>query len=156
MDSLFNFLMVFLVLVVIVLFLLGALWGPLNRLLNGTPPSREAEPPRPVRNAVPSPPSIPPTRHRRARSLYRARGPRQIDYGFSYEQQSDDSWRVYITSQPGYGGRADDAHTTHRYSDGGRRYICWSATIRTLEQARQVSAMWADATEKYIHAGTRF
>lgn len=154
MDSFLSFVLVFSVLAILVLILLGALWGPLTRLLNDSPTPQGAQPTRNTDRATPRP--APPTRHRRVQSHYRARGPRRIDYGFSYEQQSDDTWRVYISSQPGYGGRADDAHTTHRYSDDGRRYICWSAPIRTLEQAKQVSAMWADATEKYIHEGTRF
>jgi hypothetical protein len=89
------------------------------------------------------------------KSKYRTRDG-QDDYHLSFEQQRDGSWRVYIEEQPGYRGRADDAHTTHRLSDGGRKYICWTNPLRTLPEAKQVAAMWADATQQYIRSGTRF
>lgn len=90
---------------------------------------------------------------------YHARSRRRLAvdaYAFSFEIQPGGDWRVYILQQPGYGGREEDAHSTHRLSDGGRRYICWSTIIPSLEQAKQVAAMWADATEKYVCDGTRF
>ena len=89
------------------------------------------------------------------KSSYRTRDG-QADYSYSIEQQRDGTWRVYIEGQPDYKGRDNDAHTTHRLSDGGRKYICWTAPLQTLGQAKQVAAMWADATQKYIQSGTRF
>ena len=80
----------------------------------------------------------------------------RADYRFSYERQSDGTWRAYIVSQPGYGSRDEGAHPTHRLSDGSRKYVCWSAPIPSLEQAKQVSALWADATQEYIRSGKRF
>jgi hypothetical protein len=158
MDSLTSFLLVFLLLVLLVLVLLGALWEPLNGLLNGTTSSQTGQP---VRNSSPQIPRTTQTsRSRGPRTLkYHARSNRHIEadaYAFSFEEQSDRNWRVYILRQPGYGGRVEDAHTTHRLTDGNRRYICWSASIPTLEQAKRVAAMWADATEKYICEGARF
>ena len=73
-----------------------------------------------------------------------------------YERQPGGDWRVYIAEQPSYRSRADGAHATHRLSDGDRRYICWSTAIPSLEEAKQVSALWADATQKYIRSGTTF
>jgi hypothetical protein len=97
--------------------------------------------------------------HRRsdgiARLSYRTKDGR-ADYSFSYERQSDGTWRAYIVSQPSYGGRDEGAHPTHRLSDGCRKYVCWSAPIPSFEQAKQVSAIWADATQEYIRGGKRF
>lgn len=89
------------------------------------------------------------------RSSYRTKDGR-ADYRFSYERQSDGTWRAYILNQPGYGGRDEGAHPTHRLSDGTRKYVCWSAPISTFEQAKKVSALWADATQGYIRSGKRF
>lgn len=80
----------------------------------------------------------------------------RADYKFSYERQSDSTWRAYILSQPPYGSRDEGAHATHRLSDGSRKYVCWSAPIPSFEQAKQVSALWADATQEYIRTGKRF
>lgn len=88
-------------------------------------------------------------------SLYRTRLGR-VDYRFSFELESAGSWRVYIMDQPSYGQRASDAHTTHRLSSGGRQYVCWTTRLRTLEEAKQVAALWAEATQNYIRTGTRF
>jgi len=89
------------------------------------------------------------------RLYYRTKDGR-AGYRFSYEQQPDGTWLAYIISQPGYGSRDDGAHSTHRLSDGSRKYVCWSAPIPSLEQAKQVSALWADATQEYIRTGKRF
>jgi len=89
------------------------------------------------------------------RATYRTKDGR-ADYSFSYERQSDGTWRAYIVSQPGYGGRDEGAHPTHRLSSGSRKYVCWSAPIPSLEQAKRVSALWADATQEYIRSGKRF
>jgi hypothetical protein len=86
---------------------------------------------------------------------YRTRDGR-ADYGFSFEGQRDGTWRVYIQSQPHYGGRATDAHSTHRFSDGSRQYICWDRPIRSYEDAKEIAALWADKTQEYIRSGRRF
>jgi len=86
------------------------------------------------------------------RAFYRTKDG-QEDYEFSFERQSDGAWRIYIEDQPEYNGRPTDAHSTHRLSDGGRKYVCWTNTIRSLDEAKEVAAMWADATQKYIRTG---
>ena len=78
------------------------------------------------------------------------------DYRFSFEQQRNGSWRVYIERQPGYGVRSADTFMTHRLTDGRRKYICWSSRIDTFEEAKGVARLWADATQRYIRDGTRF
>lgn len=75
------------------------------------------------------------------------------DYGFSFEQQSDGTWRAYIESQPSYGSRTADAVTTHRLTDGSRKYVCWTEPLRSLEAAQKVAALWADKTQGYIKTG---
>ena len=88
-------------------------------------------------------------------TYYRTRDGR-ADYKFSFEQQSADAWRAYIVDQPPYAGQPDDAHSTHRLSDGGRKYVCWTSPLRTLEEAKQVAAFWADKTQEYIRTGSSF
>ena len=117
--------------------------------------------PTPARRAAPTstasytPASTAQANGHAVRVRYRTKDGR-ADYSFSFEQQPDGAWRAYIADQPSYQGREDDAHTTHRLSDGGRKYVCWTDPLRSLEQVKQVAAMWADATQKYIQSGTRF
>jgi hypothetical protein len=78
------------------------------------------------------------------------------DYHFSIEEQSNGTWRAYIDDQPSYRGRATDAHSTHRLSDGARQYVCWTSPLSTFAEAKQVAARWADKTQDYIRTGNRF
>ena len=78
------------------------------------------------------------------------------DYFFNFEEQSDGTWRAYIQQQPTYRGRSSDGHSTHRLSDCGRQYVCWTKPLRSLEEAKQVSALWADKTQQYIRTGSGF
>jgi hypothetical protein len=115
-------------------------------------------PPRVPRPPVPAQPGTAPilsNGRTGSRVLYRTRDGR-ADYGFSIEQQPDGTWRTYIVSQPGYGNRASDAHSTHRLTDGDRKYVCWDSPLRTLAQAKQVAGLWADATQEYIRTGKKF
>lgn len=75
------------------------------------------------------------------------------DYGFSFERQSDSSWRVYVDSMPSYGRRDTSLSVTHRLTDGGRYYVCWSQKLRSEADARKVAAKWADLTQEYIKTG---
>ena len=92
---------------------------------------------------------------RRHRAYYRT-SDGAADYLFSFEEQSDGTWRAYIEQQPSYRGRPTDAHSTHRLSDGGRKYVCWTRPLRSLEEAKQVAALWADKTQEYIRTGRGF
>ncbi len=80
----------------------------------------------------------------------------RADYGFSIERQPDGSYRAYIVSHPSYGRRDTSLHVTHRLQDGSRYYVCWTNRLETEQQARQVAALWADATQEYIKHGRRF
>lgn len=83
------------------------------------------------------------------------------DYEFSFEQQPDGNWRIYVTNQPGYSGR-DEGLATHRLLDGNRQYICWKSgslplgSLPTLPEAKEVAAIWADKTQEYIRTGIGF
>jgi hypothetical protein len=78
----------------------------------------------------------------------------RADYEFSFEQRNG-NWRAYIVSQPSYGSRATDSHSTHRLTDEyGRKYVCWRGTLRTRDEAKQVAALWSDRTQDYIRYGT--
>ena len=78
------------------------------------------------------------------------------DYQFRIEELSDGTWRAYIVSQPSYRDRDTGLHATHRLTDGGRYYVCWDRRLRSEHESREVSAVWADATQQYIRSGTRF
>ncbi len=80
----------------------------------------------------------------------------ETDYCFSFEEQSDGTWLPFIKHQPSYRGRATDAHSTHRLSKWGRKYVCWTRSLRSLDEAKQVAALWADATQRYIRTGSGF
>jgi hypothetical protein len=88
--------------------------------------------------------------------LYRTRDG-SADYAFTIEQQADGTYRAYVAYQPDYGNRTTDGHSTHRYqAPDGRKFICWSKSIRSEQDALRVSAAWADATQEYIKSGKRF
>lgn len=92
---------------------------------------------------------------RRHRAYYRTRDG-AADYLFLFEEQRGGSWRAYIEEQPSYRGRAEGAHPTHRLSDGDGKYVCWTESLRTLEEAKRVAALWADKTQEYIRTGREF
>jgi len=92
---------------------------------------------------------------RKFRSYYRTTDG-AADYFFIFEEQPGDMWQAYIEAQPSYRGRPTDAHSTHRLSDGNRRYICWTTPLGSLEEAKQVAALWADKTQEYIRTGKGF
>lgn len=77
------------------------------------------------------------------------------DYGFEFKRLADGTWRVYIVSQPSYGTRPAGQHRAHWLSENGRRYVCWTGTLHTLEEAKTVAAEWADRTQRYIATGKR-
>jgi hypothetical protein len=92
---------------------------------------------------------------RKHRSYYRS-SDGASDYQFTFEEQSNGTWRAYIDEQPSYRGRATDSRSTHRLSKGGRQYVCWTKSLRTLDEAKSVAALWADKTQQYIRTGSGF
>lgn len=80
----------------------------------------------------------------------------RADYKFSFEEKSSDHWRAYILAQPSYKSRATDADSTHRLTDSGRKYICWTDRLTSQQQAESVACVWADHTQDYIRTGNKF
>lgn len=79
----------------------------------------------------------------------------RADYEFSFEHRWNGEWRAYIVSQPSYGSRATDAHSTHRLTATfGRKYVCWDRPIYSREDLESVVALWCDRTQDYIRYGT--
>ena len=74
------------------------------------------------------------------------------DYVFDFAQIAG-GWRGYIVSQPDYGTRQTSMAATHRLFASGRHYICWDRPLQTLDNAKGVAALWADATQEYIRSG---
>lgn len=88
------------------------------------------------------------------KAYYRTRDGR-ADYRFGFVQRNDGTWRIYILSQPDYGGQNASQYDTHRLSDGSPYYyVCWTGRLRSLEQAKRVAATWADRTQRYIQTGS--
>ena len=94
--------------------------------------------------------------HSMAMTTYYRTRDGQADYRFSIERQTDGTYKTFILSQPNYGSRATGAHETHRLTAGGRYYVCWDRPLHSEEEAKNVAALWADATQAYIKSGQRF
>ncbi len=77
----------------------------------------------------------------------------KADYGFSFEKQSDGTYRAYITAMPSYGNRDTRLTITHRLKDGDRYYVCWVPAPTSAESIRTIAALWADSTQEYIKTG---
>jgi hypothetical protein len=78
----------------------------------------------------------------------------EADYEFSFERTPEGDLRAYIVSQPSYRNRATDANSTHRLSENGRKYVCWTQQIWNRSQLEWVVAEWCDRTQRYIKYGT--
>jgi hypothetical protein len=127
----------------------GLVAGIESLFSNETKPSS----PSPTTNAITSPT----TQDTVYRSYYATKDGRTVtDYYFSFEQQDDGTWLAFIEKQPSYGDRLSDGHSTHRWSNGDRKYVCWDTPIESLEVCQKVAAKWADATQDYIINGKSF
>lgn len=70
------------------------------------------------------------------------------DYGFSIEFQPSAGWRVYIIFRSV--GESDDESLSWPYQaidDNGRRYVDWPAKLESLEDAKTVAGLWAEAAQ---------
>ena len=86
---------------------------------------------------------------------YRTKSGRNY-FRFSFVQQPNGEVRAYIESQPSYGGRPTDRHSTHRHWEGSRPYVCFEPLPRNLAEAIDVAKSWAEHTEQYVRNGTPF
>jgi hypothetical protein len=84
---------------------------------------------------------------------YSVNSPRgRKDFTFKYEKVGS-IYRAFIINCPSYGSRATGLHDTHRLTDNGRYYVCWTPEPTRLDDITQVSKLWAEATAKYIDTG---
>lgn len=81
-------------------------------------------------------------------------------FDFVFMKTPNDDWRIYIInfSRLKYGFRNSSSHAAHWLQAPGEtyKYICWQGRITTLEQAKAVASLWADATALYIKTGEKF
>jgi hypothetical protein len=76
------------------------------------------------------------------------------DYEFDFERRLDGSIRLFITKQPSYGSRSEEASDTHRAQDeDGRWYVPWDEPLYTVAEAKEAAAAWAKRTDVYIDTG---
>ena len=81
----------------------------------------------------------------------------QTDKWFKFEYKRENGvWLTYILRMPSLNGRDGNAHITHRYSGGGRYWICYDPQPRTLKDAQIISRVWADRELEYIATGVSF
>lgn len=65
-------------------------------------------------------------------------------------------YRCYIDRTPSYRSRSMDPNVIHRLRDGDRYYICYTAPLPELEQAKTLCRDWSNLTQRYIETGKRF
>ena len=76
-------------------------------------------------------------------------------YKFDY-RNVDGEWRAYIRSQPSYGCRSTDLHSTHRLRDANGHYVCWTEPVRSRSDCEAIARQWSRGTDHYIRTGDRF
>lgn len=76
----------------------------------------------------------------------------RYEFVFRYQHTSE-GYRAYILSSPGYRSRSTNLSATHRLTDGGEYYVCWSQPIRKESEMDAVVALWCKATVMYIVLG---
>jgi len=86
---------------------------------------------------------------------------RDLNFDFSFDiKEVGDEVRIYIVSQPSYGARSQDLHTTHRIWDRDRHmhYVCVDQDLEPGNVPDALSWMiyWAENTAEYIRSGRRF
>ncbi|WP_413207709.1 hypothetical protein [Rhodospirillum sp. A1_3_36] len=80
-------------------------------------------------------------------------------YTFRYVKDlgSPGKVKVYIESQPSYGGRDTSLDVIHRWpaKDGAPPYICFKEAFKpsSFAEAQRLARGWADKTDVYIRTG---
>ena len=75
----------------------------------------------------------------------------RADYTFDFEYVTD-GWRIYIMDRIDLRGAS--AVTLHILGYPTRPYICWAGAIPTLDAAKSVAGLWADAMQVYYATGS--
>lgn len=76
-------------------------------------------------------------------------------YVFTLKKLSS-GYRCYIDRTPSYRNRSTSLHVTHRLSDERGKYICFTADLPHIAQARTLCKQWSDLTQRYIETGRTF
>ncbi len=90
-----------------------------------------------------------------AQRIYRTQDGQDY-FVFDVVRLPDNTLRAYIDAQPSYGTRSDDGHSTHRYSDGTRHYICYEEKVYGERDMFNVMKYFAEETQHYIRTGVPF
>lgn len=77
------------------------------------------------------------------------------EYRFDYRKEQG-FWKAYILKMPSLRGRSGSFHITHRLGTADAPFVCWDTPLRSLEDAQNVSRVWADHLQEYIATGKRF
>ena len=77
------------------------------------------------------------------------------EYRFDYRKVQG-VWKAYILKMPSLRGRSGSFHITHRLGTADAPFVCWDTPLRSLEDAQNVSRVWADHLQEYIATGKRF
>lgn len=112
-----------------------------SALASGSSEVRPEPPPRAT------PPTIEPDRPVARR--YRASDGVSL-FRFLFRQKAD-GWRVYVRDFPN-----PDHGSCHLYEDDLGDYICWSASIPSLQAATRIAAQWAEMTLNFQRTGQSF
>ena len=76
-------------------------------------------------------------------------------YVFTLKQLST-GYRCYINRTPSYRNRSTTMGDTHYLTDSCGKYICYTAKISHLEQAKTLCHQWSNLTQRYIETGRKF
>jgi hypothetical protein len=89
--------------------------------------------------------------------IYTTKAGMKFKFGFEEREVNQEKhFTVLILEQPGYAGRDDSLHATHRIREGDNCLIDWPGPAPTLDDAKIVAACWSDLTERYIAHGKPF
>ena len=75
---------------------------------------------------------------------------------FRIRQIPGAGYRCYILHTPSYRGRPRSCNIAHYLTDANGQYICYTAKLFQLEQAKTLCQRWSDMTQRYIETGKRF
>ena len=76
-------------------------------------------------------------------------------YAFTLERLPQ-GYRCYIDRSPSYRGRRTDPSIIHQLQDSQGPYICYTADLPELEQAKALCQEWSNLTQRYIETGKQF
>jgi hypothetical protein len=73
-----------------------------------------------------------------------------VHYTFGFRQLTDGTFHLYTIGPLELLEVGDPVHI---FMDHGKRRICWSTAIKSVQKAKYVAAKWAEAFERYRKDG---